>query len=174
MRMSELLDLRLGDLNLPKGFIVIRGGKPGRDRIAYLTPSLTKALSRYLHVRPDIDDDHVYILRGRSPSPRTIQRRLTLYGEQVNVEVSPHRLRHTFATRLLNQGMPIHSLRKLLGHQNLNTTQIYARVYDETLYQQFQDAMSRLETKVLELQQQKSYTENNPITLVAENKDQVA
>ena len=150
MRLSELLDLRLGDLNLPKGFIVIRGGKPGRDRIAYLTPSLTKAVSRYLHLRPEIDDDHVFILRGRPPSPRTIQRRLTVYGEQANVEVSPHRLRHTFATRLLNQGMSIHSLQKLLGHQNLNTTQIYARVYDETLYQQFQNAMSRLESKVLE------------------------
>lgn len=145
MRLSELLDLRLGDLNLPKGNLVIRGGKPGRDRVAYLTPSLTSALSRYLGVRPEIEEDRVFVLRDGSPSPRTIQRRLTAYGEQVSVEVSPHRLRHTFATRLLNQGMPIHSLRKLLGHQNLNTTQIYARVYDETLYKQFQEAMARLE-----------------------------
>ena len=163
IRLSELLDLRLGDLNIPKGFIVIRGGKPGRDRIAYLTPSLTTALSRYLRIRPDIDDDHVYLLRGRSPSPRTIQRRLYVYGEQVNVEVSPHRLRHTFATRLLNQGMPIHSLRKLLGHQNLNTTQIYARVYDETLYQQFQDAMSRLENQILKPHEMDMDQEFTPI-----------
>jgi hypothetical protein len=46
---------------------------------------------------------------------------------------------------LINQGMPIHSLRKLLGHQYLNTTQVYARIYDETLYEQFKTAMSRLE-----------------------------
>ena len=151
---------------------LIRGGKPGRDRIAYLTPSLTTALSRYLHIRPDIDDDHVYIIRGRSPSPRTIQRRLAVFGEQVNVEVSPHRLRHTFATRLLNQGMPINSIQKLLGHQNLNTTQIYARVYDETLYQQFQDAMSRLETKVLE--SQSSDINQEPIPIVAEKEEVTA
>ena len=163
MRLSELLDLRLGDLNLRKGFAVIRGGKPGRDRIAYLTPSLTNALSRYLNFRPDIYDDHVYVLRDRSPSPRTIQRRLTAYGKQANVEVSPHRLRHTFATRLLNQGMPIHSLRKLLGHQNINTTQIYARVYDETLYQQFQDAMSRLETRVHDPQLRGAVQEPFPV-----------
>jgi site-specific recombinase XerD len=56
-----------------------------------------------------------------------------------------HRLRHTLATRLLNQGMPIHSLRKLLGHQYLNTTQIYARIYDQTLYRQFREATARLE-----------------------------
>ena len=61
------------------------------------------------------------------------------------MHVSPHRLRHTLATRLINQGMPIHSLRKLLGHQHLNTTQLYARIYDETLYEQFTTAISRLE-----------------------------
>jgi hypothetical protein len=49
------------------------------------------------------------------------------------------------ATRLVIQGMPILSLRKLLGHQHLNTTQLYARIYDETLYEQFKAAMSRLE-----------------------------
>jgi hypothetical protein len=51
----------------------------------------------------------------------------------------------TLVTRLLNQGMPIHSLRKLLGHKHLNTTQIYARLYDQTLYRQFREATARLE-----------------------------
>jgi site-specific recombinase XerD len=82
---------------------------------------------------------------GRPPTARTIQRRLASYGQQAGVQVSPHRLRHTVATRLINQGMPIHSLRKLLGHQYLNTAQVYARIYDETLYEQFKTAMSRLE-----------------------------
>ena len=49
------------------------------------------------------------------------------------------------ATRLVNQGMPTQSLRKLLGHQNLRTTQLYAQIYDETLYRQFKDAMSSLD-----------------------------
>jgi hypothetical protein len=48
-------------------------------------------------------------------------------------------------TRLVNQGMPTQSLRKLLGHQNLSTMQLYARIHDETLHQQFKDAMSSLE-----------------------------
>ena len=146
VRLSEMLDLRLDDLSLDAGYATVRGGKPGNDRVVYLTPQLMNALGRYLNKRPNLpDDDHVFLLRGRSPTPRTIQRRLAKYGQQCDVQVSPHRLRHTMATRLVNQGMPIHSLRKLLGHQHLNTTQIYARVYDETLYAQFKEAMSHLE-----------------------------
>jgi integrase len=85
------------------------------------------------------------LLHGCSPTDRTIQRRLARYAAQAGVQATAHRLRHTLATRLINQGMPIHSLRKLLGHQYLNTTQVYARIYDKTLYEQFKTAMSRLE-----------------------------
>ena len=138
--------MRFGDLNLAAGYATIRGGKPGHDRVVYLTPALSQALKRYVNQRPDLpDDEHLFVLRGRSPTARTIQRRLARYGQQAGVQVSPHRLRHTIATRLINQGMPIHSLRKLLGHQHLNTTQVYARIYDETLYERFKTAMSRLE-----------------------------
>ena len=54
-------------------------------------------------------------------------------------------MEQTLARRLLNQAVPIHSLRKLLGHQHLNTTQIYARLDDQTLYRQFREATARLE-----------------------------
>jgi site-specific recombinase XerD len=154
IRLSEFLDLRLEDIDLGSGYAAIRHSKLDRDRVVYFSPQLKNAIQNYLQVRPKLlEEDRVFVLHGRSPSPRTIQRRLTIYGQQVGVIVSPHILRHTFATRLLNQGIPIHSLRKLLGHKRLDTTQVYARVYDETLFQQFQDAMSCLETKVLESQQ---------------------
>jgi integrase/recombinase XerD len=146
VRLSELLDLRLGDLNMAAGYATVRGGKPGRDRVVFLTPALTHALKWYLAQRPDLpDDDRLFVLHRRSPNARTIQRRLARYAVQAGVQATAHRLRHTLATRLINKGMPIHSLRKLLGHQHLNTTQIYARIYDETLYEQFKTAMSRLE-----------------------------
>ena len=61
------------------------------------------------------------------------------------MEVTPHRLRHTFATRLINQGVSLLSLQKLLGHKFLHTTQRYARVYDATVQEQFQQAMANLE-----------------------------
>ncbi len=151
IRISELLDWRLGDLYLVAGTATIRGSKPGRDRTVYLTPPLTKAISRYLDVRPNLpDNDHVFLLHERSPTARTIQRRLSEYGQQIGIQVSPHRLRHTLATRLVNQGVPIHSIQKLLGHRSLTDTQIYAHIYDQTLYRQFQAAISTLEAIPIE------------------------
>jgi site-specific recombinase XerD len=120
--------------------------------VVYLTPRLVAALRDYLQRRSALqEEDHVFLLRGRSPSERTLQRRLAEYGQKAGIiDVTPHRLRHTFATRLLNRGMPIHSLKKLLGHQHLATTQIYARLYDDVLYHQFKEAMSQIEGIAIE------------------------
>jgi integrase/recombinase XerD len=146
LRVSELLALRLEDLDLEAGRATVRDGKPRHDRIVYLTPVLIKALMRYLGIRTDLPgESRVFVLHGRSPTDRTIRYRLADFGQRAGVHVSPHKLRHTVATRLINQGMPTESLRKLLGHQNLSTTQLYARIYDGTLYRQFKDAMSSLE-----------------------------
>jgi integrase/recombinase XerD len=146
VRRAELLDLRLGDLDLARGIAVIRAGKCGHDRVVYLTPPLMHALRQYLALRPILPaNDSVFILHGRTPTAETIRERLIKYGQQAGVKVTPHQLRHTCATRLLNRGMPITSLQKLLGHKHLNTTQRYAHVYDDTLYAQFQEASSRLE-----------------------------
>jgi site-specific recombinase XerD len=151
VRLSEMLALGVDDLDLTAERAIVHGGKPGHDRVVFLTPALIEAINCYLDKRPELlDEDRVFVLRGRSPTPRTIQRRLKKYGRNAGVVVSPHKLRHTLATRLLNQGMPIHSLRKLLGHQHLNTTQIYARIYDQTLYRQFREATARLEGFVVD------------------------
>jgi integrase/recombinase XerC len=146
VRRSELLELQLADLDLIKGIALIRDGKFGRDRVVYLTPPLIRALEHYLTLRPALPNNyHVFILHNRVPAPETIRRRLEVYGQQVGIQVSPHRLRHTFATRLLNQGMPITSLQKLLGHKHLDMTLRYAQVYDDTLYTQFRTVVSQLE-----------------------------
>ena len=144
--MSELLDLRLADVNLAAGYAFVRGGKPGRDRVVYLTPPLVQALKRYLSQRAEVaDHDEVFILHQRSPCADVIRKHLDEYAVPLGLRVTPHQLRHTMATRLVNQGMPIQSLRKLLGHQRLDTTQLYAQIYDQTLYHQFTQAMGCLE-----------------------------
>lgn len=146
LRVSELLALRLEDLDLEAGRAMVRSGKPRHDRVVYLTPVLIESLIRYLALRPDLPDElRVFILHERSPTDRTIRKRLAKFGQQAGVHIYPHKLRLTLATRLVNQDMPTQSLRKLLGHQHLSTTQLYARIYDETLYRQFKSAMSSLE-----------------------------
>jgi integrase/recombinase XerD len=112
MRLSELLALGLDNLDPATERAIVRGGKPGHDRVVFLSPALVEALHRYLGRRPDLpDEERVFVLHQRSPTPRTIQRLLRKYGIKAGVDVSPHRLRHTLPTRLLNQGMPVHSLR---------------------------------------------------------------
>ena len=146
VRLSELRDIRLADVQWDQDSLLVRGAKRNRDRMVYLTVPLKTALERYMVQRPVCAQDHLFVLSsGRVPSAVTFRMRLLEYSQPLGLHVYPHQLRHTLATRLLNRGMPIISLRKLLGHQDLKTTQIYAQVYDETLQQQFQAAMARVE-----------------------------
>jgi len=145
LRVSELLNLRLSDLELAGGRLIVRGGKNTRDRVAYLTPTLTQALRTHLSHRQHTADDHLWLDDGRPLQAHQVRYRLRRWGQLCNVAVTPHRLRHTLATRLINQGMSLESLRRLLGHKTLSMTQHYARLYDATVREQFQTAMANIE-----------------------------
>jgi len=145
VRMCELLNLRLSDIDLPGQRLVVRGGKNSRDRVVCISPKLNLALCHYLACRPVLADDHVWIARGKPVHPSYVERCLKRWGGLCNVNVSAHRLRHTLATRLINQGMPLESIRKLLGHKHLNMAQRYARVHDSTVQEQFRAAMAKIE-----------------------------
>lgn len=145
VRRAELLNLRLADLDLQAGRLTVRGGKGTRDRVVYLTATLRLALQSYLAQRPQTTDDHLW-LTAEGPLRETyVYHRLRQWGKVCGVQVSPHRLRHTLATRLLNQGLTLEAIRKLLGHKTLAMTQRYACLYDATVCQQFQTAMEQLE-----------------------------
>jgi len=145
LRVSELLNLRLSDLEFASGRLMVRGGKNTRDRVVYLTPTLTQALRTYLSHRQDTVDDHLWLDDGRPLQAHQVRYRLRRWGQLCDVAVTPHRLRHTLATRLINQGMSLESLRRLLGHKTLSMTQHYARLYDDTVQEQFQTAMANIE-----------------------------
>jgi integrase/recombinase XerD len=145
LRLSELLNLRWADVDLAGGRLTVRSGKNKRDRVVYLTPRLTQALRNHLSHRGAGDDGHVWLDEGELLKDHQIRYRLRRWGKLCNVAVTPHQLRHTMATRLVNQGVPLESLRKLLGHKNLSMTQRYARVYDATVQGQFQAAMANID-----------------------------
>jgi site-specific recombinase XerD len=149
LRVSELLNLRLADLQLASGRLIVRGGKNTRDRVVYLTPTLTQALRTYLSHRQAGDDDHLWLDAGRPLKDHQVRYRLRRWGQSCDLTATPHRLRHTLATRLINQGMSLESLCKLLGHRDLRMTQHYARVYDATVREQFQTAMAYIEGVVI-------------------------
>jgi len=144
LRLGETCDLRLGDVDLAGQRLVVRQGKGQHDRVVPLSTTLVSVLEAYLAVRGPAGSDHLLLYRQQAIQPSLIQGRLYRYGQAAGVKVSPHRLRHTLATRLLNQGMPITSIQRLLGHDKLDTTMVYAHVHDETVRSDFEQAMTRL------------------------------
>lgn len=144
LRVSEVCDLQLEDLDLSANRLVVRSGKGNRDRTVPLSPALQAALRAYLPLRGSAPTDHLLIHAQRCVSPVWIQRRLRVYGRELDLAVSPHRLRHTLATRLLNQGMPITSLQHLLGHDDLMTTLRYARIHNATVQRDYEQAYAQL------------------------------
>lgn len=146
LRRGELLNLRLADCDLAGRRLRVQAGKGNRDRVLPMSDRLVSALAAYLPVREPAATDHLLIQQGAPVSRFLIARRLNHWAQLADIaDLYPHRLRHTLATLLVNQGMPIISLQKFLGHQDINKTLIYARVYDETVRQQFAAAMAHLE-----------------------------
>ncbi len=147
LRASELLDLQFQDLDLGSNRLIVRQGKGQRDRVVYLSKVARQAIEHYLDgfarlpvapllTRPD----------GRPLSYSWLRAHVAAFGQAAEVtNLTPHRLRHTLATRLLNAGMDITRIQKLLGHEHLSTTMIYARVQDATVEADYHRIMSKVE-----------------------------
>ncbi|MGB0514531.1 MAG: tyrosine-type recombinase/integrase, partial [Wenzhouxiangellaceae bacterium] len=135
LRVSELAGLRLADLNLRQGLLRVTG-KGGKDRLAPLGEPAIEALSRWLHTgRPEwsggATDDAVFITaRGSGMSRQAIWLRIRRYVRMRGLpdSISPHKLRHSFATHMLDRGADLRVVQLLLGHADLSTTQIYTHV----------------------------------------------
>jgi hypothetical protein len=140
----------LEDLDLPQRKLMVRQGKGRKDRAVYLTDAAVRAVQDYLSVRGQGEDDHVFLYRHRAVCKDLLHGRITAAGKRVGVKVTPHQLRHTCATQLLNAGCKITSIQQQLGHRKLDSTLIYARVHDETVTSDYYAAMARIE-KSLEI-----------------------
>ena len=145
LRVSELCELPR-DLDLGRDEFSVRG-KGEKVRIVFLSENAKKALKEYLAKRTDVDDAlFIHIGRGggkslakRSSSlrltPRSVERLVKHYAIKsgISKKVTPHVIRHSFATDLLENGADLRSVQALLGHANITTTQIYTHVTDTRL-----------------------------------------
>lgn len=144
LRVSELCNLNRDHINLERGEFMVRG-KGQKDRPVFVSPEATEWLAKYLETRTDsaiplfirysgfkTGDD-----RGESfrLSPRSVQRAVSQYAKLAGItkHVSPHTLRHSFATDLLMNGADLRSVQSMLGHSNIATTQVYTHVTDQHL-----------------------------------------
>ncbi|MBC8215263.1 MAG: site-specific tyrosine recombinase XerD [Candidatus Marinimicrobia bacterium] len=141
LRVSELCDLKLQDLLLDSEMIRVIG-KGGKERLVPLGPQAKDSLDTYLkYVRPGLSRKgkaagKVFISRNGNPLTRAmvniLLKKWTLAAE-VNKKVSPHTLRHSFATHLLEGGADLRSVQEMLGHADISTTQIYTHLDREHL-----------------------------------------
>jgi integrase/recombinase XerD len=142
LRVSELISLKLADVELESGYLTCLG-KGSKQRRVPIGRTAIEFLKRYLPVRMRLLDGKSsrWLFVEKSGRPVTRQRFWKLikdYGKLARIEdVTPHTLRHSFATVLLENGADLRSVQMLLGHADISTTQIYTHVTDERLRQSY-------------------------------------
>ncbi len=135
VRVSEAVKMRVDDLDLREYIARVRGGKGNKDRVIILSKRWVKDLKKCLK-RKKIKSEYVFSKKnGKSVSVDTIQRIIRESAKKADIRkhVTPHAMRHSFATHLLESGENIRKIQELLGHSNLSTTQIYTQVSTEEL-----------------------------------------
>lgn len=151
LRCQEVLDLRLQDLGLESRQVRVKG-KGRKVRMVPVGEAALAAVDRYLREgRPRLatratEEDHVFLSRsGRPLSPSDVQRRLARYlaAAELPAGTSPHTLRHSFATHLLEGGADLRAIQEMLGHASLATTQVYTHVSAAHLRRTYRKAHPR-------------------------------
>ena len=151
IRVSELVGLQVTDLDLAGEALKVKG-KGNKERIVPLGSHAITAVRRYLDM---LNQDVKYANRDSGPlfvnkhggrlSSRSVRRKLDKYLKQVGLDpsISPHTLRHSFATHLLDNGADIRSVQELLGHQSLSTTQVYTHLTTQRVSEAYNQAHPR-------------------------------
>jgi len=139
LRVSEIVSLARDRLDFPEGILRVTG-KGGRERLVPFGKSAGRWLGRYLsEVRPTLDQrgsPHLFLTpRGSSMTRQRFWQLIEGYGRRAGIRsrLTPHRLRHSFATHLLEHGADLRALQMMLGHADIATTQIYTRVSSSRL-----------------------------------------
>ena len=163
-RISELVNLKLKDIDFNNGVMHVYG-KGRQERLALLGKPALKAIEIYLEARnrepvrgsrqgkKQKTDGSAYLflnLRGGRLTDRSIRRGIIAYARYAGLparKISPHTLRHSFATHLLNHGADLRSVQELLGHKNISTTQIYTHVTTTRLKEVYNKSHPRAKRK---------------------------
>lgn len=168
LRTGEVRRLKLDDLNWASRRVRIEQSKGLKDRLVYLNAATIEALQAWLPIRgeSELQSDHVFLYRHRPLSRRYCQVRLRTYARRTGVHITPHQLRHSCATLLLNAGAPVVTVQTLLGHEKIDTTLGYARLYDGTMAADYYRAMGTVE-QLMALPEDRDAQPQNPGELLA-------
>jgi integrase/recombinase XerC len=151
VRVSELVALNIADVDIPGECLRIRG-KGRKERVTPIGPTALVAIRKYMELRANdprsatFDHQPLYVNKhGQRLSTRSVRRKLDKYLIMCGLDpsISPHTLRHTFATHMLNNGADLRSVQELLGHQSISTTQVYTHVTTAQLKKDYDNSHPR-------------------------------
>jgi integrase/recombinase XerC len=147
LRVSELTGLDWRDVDEDAGMVMVRSGKGGKDRLVPIGEPALAALRRWRQAQQPASYDHPVFtnMRGRRLTPRSVQRMMSQRLQRSGLEnvATPHALRHSFATHLLDHGADLRTIQELLGHASLATTQRYTQVSISRLKEVYRRAHPR-------------------------------
>jgi len=138
LRVSELVNLRVEDVNLDAGFVRVIG-KGSRERVVPVSERTIDNIRKYIkQLRTSLlkgkESPYLFIsMRGSALTRQRFWQTIKGYGRRAGIKVSPHVIRHSFATHLLEGGADLRSIQKMLGHSDISTTQIYTKVTSDRL-----------------------------------------
>lgn len=149
IRVSELIDLDVDDLNLPGGVLKCFG--KGKERIIPLYPAAIRALGEYINsVRPQlvesVNETALFVnMSGERMSRQGFWKLIKYYQEKAGIqkEITPHTLRHSFAAHLLENGADLRSIQEMLGHADISSTQIYSKLINQKIKDVYKKAHPR-------------------------------
>lgn len=148
LRSGEVRRLLCSQLDLKGQRVRLEQAKGLKDRLVPLSQQTVRALEAYRQVRGPANTDHLFLFRHRPLSVTYCLQRLGTYSQRCGLQVTPHQLRHSCATLLLNAGAPVLSVQAILGHKFIDTTLGYARLYDGTVAADYYRAMAQLEPQL--------------------------
>jgi integrase/recombinase XerD len=151
LRVSEVARLRIGDIDWTQQSIRIEQGKGRKDRIVYLSADALAALRTCLAARPtETPDGFVFWNQKRTHralSTKGIQKKIERYAKAAGIKASCHSLRHTFASNLLEAGAEVISIKELLGHASIQSSERYAKLSNQRVKQVYQQTMRKVIAK---------------------------
>jgi len=142
LRVSELVKIKLGDIHFDAGFVRILG-KGAKERVVPVNMRALKKVKKYMgEERPETlgkrQSPYLFVTKRAKPMSRQrFWQTLKAIGRQAGMEISPHTIRHCFATHLLEGGADLRSVQKMLGHSDISTTQIYTKVTTDRIKKVF-------------------------------------
>ena len=151
MRRAELINLKVSSIDMSEKLVKVLG-KRNKERLIPLLPSIVKSLKDYIQNRSNLDvkSDHLFLTqKGNKIYETLVYRVINNYFSKVSSKLkkSPHILRHSFATHLLNEGADLNSVKELLGHSSLASTQVYTHNSLEQIKKVYKQAHPRSNKK---------------------------